>query len=175
MASPPPKFPNFRHIRAPIKKVARWVRNRFSSSPSSSQRSPTPTGSITATKSQVPPGLSTSVGGSVQPGFSNNSTPLGPSISDKRSDRTITAAKSKVPSGLLTSVGGSAQPGVSNNSAPLEPSISEKRKDRLGAVWNGLQTTLGVLKESSDAFPPLKSAVGGLVACLKVVQVRYLY
>ena len=45
----------------------------------------------------------------------------------------------------------------------------------LGVVWNGLQTALGVLKESSDVFPPLKSAVGGLVACLNVVQVKYCY
>jgi len=59
-------------------------------------------------------------------------------------------------------------PGLGNDSAPLG---SDKGKDRLGVVWNGLQTALGVLKESSDVFPPLKSAVNGLVACLNVVQV----
>jgi hypothetical protein len=38
-------------------------------------------------------------------------------------------------------------------------------------VWAVLETSLRVLKESSTAFPPLKSAVSGLLACLAVFQV----
>jgi len=117
-------------------------------------------GSITTTESQKP-GLS--------PGIANDSVRLGPLVSDKSNDGSITAAESQEPSGLSTSVGSSVQ--HSKDSAPLEPPVSDKGKDRLGVVWNGLQTALGVLKESSDVFPPLKSAVGGLVACLNVVQV----
>jgi hypothetical protein len=38
---------------------------------------------------------------------------------------------------------------------------------------SGLEATLRVLEKSADAFPPLKSAVGGLVACLDVIQASY--
>jgi hypothetical protein len=34
-------------------------------------------------------------------------------------------------------------------------------------------TALRLLEKSADAFPPLKSAVGGLVACLDLAQVSY--
>jgi len=37
-------------------------------------------------------------------------------------------------------------------------------------VFEGLKTTLRALKESSDAFPPLKAAVGGLLACIDMVE-----
>ena len=149
MASPPLSTPSkSRHIGAPFKKAARWVHDRFSSSPP-------PSLSSTPTESQKP-GLS--------PGIGNHSARLGPLVSDKSNDGSITTAESQEPSG-------SVQPVLSKDSA-LGPPVSNKGKDRLGVVWNGLQTALGVLKESSDAFPPLKSAVGGLVACLNVIQVR---
>jgi hypothetical protein len=38
---------------------------------------------------------------------------------------------------------------------------------------SGLETTLRVLEKSADGFPPLKFAVGALVACLDVIQVSY--
>jgi len=119
---------------------------------------------INTTESQKP---------GLPPGLGNDSAPLGPLVSDKSNNGSITAAESQELSGLSTSVGSSVQ--HSKDSAPLEPPVSDKGKDRLGVVWNGLQTALGVLKESSDVFPPLKSAVGGLVACLNVVQGRYFY
>ena len=171
MASPPPSKPSrSRHIKAPAEKLARWARDIFSNSPPPS-RSSTPTGSIPAAAFQQPPGLSTPVGGSVPPGLSNVSIPLEPSVSDNRNDESITIAESQEPPGLSTPVGTPVQPGLGKDRAPLETPVSDKGKDRLGVVWNGLQTALGVLKESSDVFPPLESAVGGLVACLNVIQV----
>jgi len=38
---------------------------------------------------------------------------------------------------------------------------------------SGLLTALRVLETSAGAFPPLKSAVGGLVACLDLAQVSH--
>ena len=38
---------------------------------------------------------------------------------------------------------------------------------------NGLETALRLLEKSADAFPPLKSAVGGLLACLDLFEVGY--
>jgi len=198
MASPPLSTPSkSRQIGAPFKKAARWVHDRFSRSLPPS-RSSTPTGSITAAASLQLLGLSTSVSGPVQPGLSNDSGSLRPSVFDKHDDGSFTTTESQKPGlspeidndsarlgplvsdksndGSITTAesqepSGSVQPVLSKDSA-LEPPVSNKGKDRLGVVWNGLQTALGVLKESSDAFPPLKSAVGGLVACLNVIQVR---
>jgi hypothetical protein len=49
--------------------------------------------------------------------------------------------------------------------------------DTHGEAWNvvrdGLETTLRLLERSADAFPPLKSTVGGLLGCLEVIQVSY--
>jgi hypothetical protein len=38
---------------------------------------------------------------------------------------------------------------------------------------NGLLTALRLLERSADAFPPLKSAVGGLIACVDLAQVSH--
>ncbi len=43
------------------------------------------------------------------------------------------------------------------------------------AAWKGLETALRLLEKSAGAFPPLKSAVGGLVACLDLTQVDYCF
>ena len=45
-----------------------------------------------------------------------------------------------------------------------------RRASRTG--WNGMRVLLGVLKETSDVFPPLKAAVGGLLALLDLYEVR---
>ncbi|KAG8679409.1 hypothetical protein FRC09_018983, partial [Ceratobasidium sp. 395] len=41
---------------------------------------------------------------------------------------------------------------------------------KLHTAWSGLRTLLSVLDKSADAFGPLKSAVGGLVACLEIYE-----
>ncbi|KAB5592222.1 Vegetative incompatibility protein HET-E-1 [Ceratobasidium theobromae] len=42
-------------------------------------------------------------------------------------------------------------------------------------VWSTLETALRLLERSSDAFPPLKSAVAGVVGCIDLVQVCILH
>ena len=40
-------------------------------------------------------------------------------------------------------------------------------------AWKTLETALRLLNRSDGVFPPLKSAVGGLVACLNLTQVSH--
>jgi hypothetical protein len=56
-----------------------------------------------------------------------------------------------------------------------EPNTSDKLKNAWGVTWSALETALRLLAKSADAFPPLKSAVSGLVACLDLAQVGYGY
>ena len=50
---------------------------------------------------------------------------------------------------------------------------SDKLKKAWGMTWSGLKTALWLLEKSADVFPPLKSAVSGLVTCLDLAQVSY--
>ena len=50
--------------------------------------------------------------------------------------------------------------------------MPEKFKDGAGVVWSGVETSLRILKECSDWNPILKSAVGGVIACIDLVGVR---
>jgi len=50
---------------------------------------------------------------------------------------------------------------------------SGKTKKAWDVTRSGLLTALRILEKSADAFPPLKSAVGGLVACLDLAQVSH--
>jgi hypothetical protein len=83
------------------------------------------------------------------------------------------------PQGLATS-GQSTMPSMpSPGPAPTAPPASSApiAVNKLSEAWtvarNGLETTLRLLEKSVDACPPLKSAVGGLVGCLDIIQVRY--
>lgn len=42
-------------------------------------------------------------------------------------------------------------------------------------AWAGLKTLLKVLESSSDAFGPLKSAIGGLNQCIDIYEVGHSY
>ncbi|KAB5589183.1 hypothetical protein CTheo_7381 [Ceratobasidium theobromae] len=47
---------------------------------------------------------------------------------------------------------------------------SDKAKETGHTAWATLESTLQLLERSSDAFPPLKSAVAELVGCLDIIQ-----
>ena len=72
---------------------------------------------------------------------------------------------------------------LSTSDQPSQPSSSTRPgnnySDRLvkaGSVaWKGLETALRLLEKSANAFPPLKAAVGGLVACLDLFEVGYCF
>jgi len=50
---------------------------------------------------------------------------------------------------------------------------SHKIEKAWDVTRSGLMTALRLLEKSAGAFPPLKSAVGGLVACLDLAQVSH--
>ena len=53
------------------------------------------------------------------------------------------------------------------------PETSHKIEKAWGVTRSALMTALRLLEKSAGACPPLKSAVGGLVACLDLTQVRH--
>jgi len=55
------------------------------------------------------------------------------------------------------------------NLAP--PNTGSKVKEVAGVAWEGLKTSLALLNESSGCLPPLKAAVGGLVALIDAIEV----
>lgn len=47
-----------------------------------------------------------------------------------------------------------------------------KRLSSRRSISRGIRSLLGIVSEASDAFPPLKSTLVGLLAILKIYQVR---
>ena len=64
-----------------------------------------------------------------------------------------------------------AIPSSEQSSSHPESNTADKIKKAWGVTRSALVTALRLLEKSADAFPPLKSAVGGLVACLDLAHV----
>ena len=64
-----------------------------------------------------------------------------------------------------------AIPSSEQSSSHPETNTADKIRKVWGGTRSALMTALRLLEKSADAFPPLKSAVGGLVACLDLAQV----
>ena len=70
---------------------------------------------------------------------------------------------------------------ISTSGQPSQPSSSPRPGNNYSdalvkarsVACNGLETALRLLEKSADAFPPLKSAAGGLLACLDLFEVGY--
>ncbi|KAF9551100.1 WD40 repeat-like protein [Agrocybe pediades] len=60
----------------------------------------------------------------------------------------------------------SASPSTNPNRVPQQHDL----KDSAKVAWKATETVLRLLEKSADACPPLKSAVGGLVACLDLAK-----
>jgi hypothetical protein len=86
---------------------------------------------------------------------------LNPQLSQAGSSRAISPI-SQVSSSITP-------PGNQLNQAP--PSTSSRVKEAAGVTWEGVKTALVLLKESSDWFPQLKAATGGLVALIDAIEV----
>jgi hypothetical protein len=75
-----------------------------------------------------------------------------------------------------------ATPAPAEDRSTLQQSSSPENSKPSGSVpqsakniaWEGIKTTLRVVKESGDAFPPLKSTAGGLLALIDLFEVRLL-
>jgi hypothetical protein len=61
-------------------------------------------------------------------------------------------------------------PGPIGTSSPSEK--AGKTGEGIRVAFEGLKTTLRAIKESSDCFVPLKSAVGGFLAVVDAIEVR---
>ena len=176
-SSPASKASRIKRFGRSMKNHVREARDAIlSTSQVSSPRSYSPS---TAERSQQP----ASVSSSAPPGPSNvTSAPSSHHIVGAPPDTSTsnhlpnTADESQRPPGVPSSTfpsstsEPSSQPAIS---APPDNGASGKYKEGFSVAWHGLETVLRVLEKSADAFPPLKSAVGGLVACLDVVQVSH--
>lgn len=67
----------------------------------------------------------------------------------------------------------SDRPSQQFSSICLKKNYSEGLKEVGNGAWKALDTALRLLAQSADACPPLKSALGGLVACVDLTQVSY--
>jgi len=56
---------------------------------------------------------------------------------------------------------------TSSSTSPIESNV----KEVASIAWEGVKTALVLLKESSDWFPPLKSATGGFLALVDATEV----
>jgi hypothetical protein len=59
----------------------------------------------------------------------------------------------------------------SSNPPPPAAGALQTAKGGGIAAWTGLENVLRALKEGSDVFPPLKTAVSGFLECLDVLKV----
>jgi hypothetical protein len=84
-------------------------------------------------------------------------------------DKVKSKVKKLFPKMGLTSRNASPSPSQATGSA--NPTRSERIKDIASVVWSGIETSLTLLKECSDWNPILKSAVGGIVACIDLIGV----
>jgi hypothetical protein len=102
------------------------------------------------------------------PSSQRPSAPLVADPADKVGETPVVAGNRYEDAILPTS-----DPSSKQSASDPERNTSDKLKKAWGVAWSGLETALRFLEKSADAFPPLKSAVGGLVACLDLAQVRY--
>ena len=58
-----------------------------------------------------------------------------------------------------------------NERSDEDPSMLNKARSAVKGIASGLRTVLKVTKEVSDAFPPLKGVVSGLLAVWEVYEV----
>ena len=132
--------------------------------PSASRFMASPNDNIS--KSAIPPAV---------PNKSQDAALLNPgtaSLHSSAHSRADTAGQAPVMPGTIEKAD---RPRSEEHSTSVQPS-QHSHPDafvKAGSVaWKGLETALRVLEGSAGAFPPLKSAVGGLVACLDLGQVN---
>lgn len=152
MASPPPpRGPGRQQVGKTIRRGFDRIKRAIQ--PSSSQSSPNPgsTAALSTIANLVPPAPFTILGQSTatQPAPSHGSGVAGQQLT-----------------GPSTLVAGPAIAAVTTAPAGLRPTTTNLQGGR-----SVLETTLRMLEQSANAFPPLKSAVANLVGCLDIVQV----
>lgn len=82
-------------------------------------------------------------------------------------DASISVQIANAPPVLLSQPLSIASSGVAGTPAPLPKAQSNVRR----TMFNGTQNLLGIANSSADAFGPLKSALGGIIAIIKAYEV----
>jgi hypothetical protein len=158
------KLDSILNFRKSCKDVGRCIKGVFKPRPlpQSSGANLTSTQTLHITTQVAPP--------SIDP--SPHTVPL-PTVSAAPQDDSNTSHMPSEQPVPVTNITSHSRANVPPSSKPLPSPTStfETAKDIGSVAWAGLGTALRVLKESSDAFPPLKSAVSGFLACLDVLQV----
>ena len=119
--------------------------------------------------------------GSLNDNISKSSIPPAVPVPNQSQDTLVnprtgslhSSAPSRVDTANKVPIEKADRPRIEECSTSLKP-FQQSALVKAGSVaWKGLETALRLLERSADAFPPLKSAVGGLVACLDLSQVSY--
>jgi hypothetical protein len=58
-------------------------------------------------------------------------------------------------------------------SSNLSPLPQPTPRSAVSNVWEGTKTMLRLVKESTDAFPPLKSTAAGLIGLIDLIEVDF--
>lgn len=160
MSSPPPTQGSKRHrVHDAVQQNVRRVRRAFRPSPGPRSCSPLESSAApphTQSPSHIPPeGPSLTISTHLTQRQTPGATQL--------------IAGSSTPSANTSQVSAT----VTSHTTNPGPSTLKKLKNARKTAWAGLETALRALGRSADEFPPLRSAVDSLVACLDVVQVSY--
>jgi len=102
---------------------------------------------------------------------SPSSTVQRPSSSDVDSTISIAAPSRAHPRLLQAGSSGVVLPAPQTTPSRDLLSTESGVKDVASVAWEGVKTALVLLKESSDWFPPLKSATGIFLALIDVIEV----
>ena len=156
MASPPPKSKIRGWLKAPQR-----VFNRIRDATSPNSRSPSP--ALTETSTANIPNDDLGV-----PSSASSPALLGTDSADKVGE--TPGVEGNRSQGTIFQT---TRPSSQQSFSHPETNTSDKSKRAWDVALSGLVTALRLLEKSADAFPPLKSAVGGLVACLDLAQVCY--
>jgi hypothetical protein len=68
----------------------------------------------------------------------------------------------------------SGLPFIQPPAAITQPQPEMEKAGIASTIWEGSKTTLRLVKESADAFPPLKSTAGGLLGLIDLFEVSSL-
>ena len=63
---------------------------------------------------------------------------------------------------------GQISPGTSHTASPAQQSVP---RSALNNAWEGTKTVLQLIRDSADAFPPLKSTAAGLIGLIDLIEV----
>ncbi|KAF4609654.1 hypothetical protein D9613_012003 [Agrocybe pediades] len=102
------------------------------------------------------------------PSYSDEA-PMAPESSTGKPKKNFSSILGRLRPGSSQTPSRSTAPTPSKSSTAQQTS-QQHSDDPVKAAWKATEVALRLLEKSADAFPPLKAAVGGLVACLDLAK-----